>query len=203
MSAHGIVAAFGHSDADYDTTKTAIAHGMRHFTHLFNAMNPIHHRRPGPIIAALEAFRRGENITVEIINDGIHLHPSVVQWAFNSFARGADTRELTSEAAIRATAGVVKADEAGSVESGVVLVTDSMSAATLGDGAYSLGGMDVEVSAGKAVLAGTDTIAGSTLTLERSVQRARDLGIPQTLIHQASWENPLRLISASPSIGQR
>ena len=71
--AAGVVVAIGHTDADYETATAAFEAGARHATHLFNAMAPIHHRRPGPVTATLADDR----VYLEIIADGIHIHPAV------------------------------------------------------------------------------------------------------------------------------
>ncbi|HEY4993961.1 MAG TPA: amidohydrolase family protein, partial [Nakamurella sp.] len=68
----GAVAAVGHTDATYDQARAAIDAGATAGTHLFNAMRPVHHREPGPVIALLEDPR----VTVELITDGVHLHPA-------------------------------------------------------------------------------------------------------------------------------
>jgi N-acetylglucosamine-6-phosphate deacetylase len=65
----GVVPAFGHSDADYETTRRALAGGMAYVTHLFNAMRCMHHRAPGPVAAILEA----PDVAVEVISDGFHV----------------------------------------------------------------------------------------------------------------------------------
>jgi N-acetylglucosamine-6-phosphate deacetylase len=70
----GVVASIGHTDADYATAKAAFDAGARLATHLFNAMAPIHHRRPGPVAAALADAR----VSLEIIADGIHIHPALI-----------------------------------------------------------------------------------------------------------------------------
>jgi N-acetylglucosamine-6-phosphate deacetylase len=70
----GVVASIGHTDADYATAKTAFDAGARLATHLFNAMAPIHHRRPGPVTAALADDR----VSLEIIADGVHIHPALI-----------------------------------------------------------------------------------------------------------------------------
>lgn len=70
----GVVVAIGHTDADYETTVAAFEAGARHATHLFNAMAPIHHRRPGPVTAALADDR----VFLEIIADGVHIHPALI-----------------------------------------------------------------------------------------------------------------------------
>lgn len=142
----GVVAAVGHTDADYATVCAAFDAGATVATHLFNQMRPLHHRDPGPVAAALTDDR----VTVEVINDGVHLHPAVVRMAWA--AAGADR---------------------------TAFVTDAMAAAGLGDGDYTLGGRRVRVADGTARLADTGAIAGSTIILADAVRRAvRDLGIP-------------------------
>ncbi|WP_053207503.1 N-acetylglucosamine-6-phosphate deacetylase [Jiangella muralis] len=73
--AAGAVAAVGHTDATYDVTRQAIDAGATVATHLFNAMAPVHHRDPGPIVALLE----DERVTVELILDGVHLHAAIAR----------------------------------------------------------------------------------------------------------------------------
>jgi len=70
----GVVVSIGHTDADYATAKLAFDAGASHATHLFNAMAPVHHRRPGPIAAALG----DERVSLEIIADGVHIHPALI-----------------------------------------------------------------------------------------------------------------------------
>lgn len=70
-----------HTEADYNTTLEAFANGATHMTHLFNGMNGIHHRAPGPVVAALET----PGVFVELICDGIHIHPSMIRLVFNLF----------------------------------------------------------------------------------------------------------------------
>ncbi len=72
--AAGVVVSIGHTDADYATAKLAFDAGASHATHLFNAMAPVHHRRPGPIAAALG----DERVSLEIIADGVHIHPALI-----------------------------------------------------------------------------------------------------------------------------
>jgi N-acetylglucosamine-6-phosphate deacetylase len=78
----GVIAALGHSDADYEVAMQAIAAGATHVTHLFNAMPPLHHRQPGLAGAALDA-----RLNCELINDGRHLHPEVVRMIFRLIPR--------------------------------------------------------------------------------------------------------------------
>lgn len=130
----GAVAAVGHTEATYEQTRAALEAGATVGTHLFNAMRPIHHREPGPVIALLEDPR----VTVEVIADGVHVHSALYRHVTRS--AGPDR---------------------------VSLVTDAMAAAGMADGAYRIGPLDVDVSGGVAHLVGTDTIAGSTATMDR------------------------------------
>ena len=81
-----------HTDSDYDHAKAAIEAGVTHLTHLYNAMPPIHHRKPGVIGAASE----NEAVSAELICDGIHVHPASVRMAFKLF--GAKRMVLISDA---------------------------------------------------------------------------------------------------------
>jgi len=72
-----IVCALGHTAATYDDAVAGVEAGLTHSTHLFNAMPPMHHREPGAIGAALTC----PQMTVEIICDGVHLHPATVRMA--------------------------------------------------------------------------------------------------------------------------
>lgn len=81
-----------HTDSDYEPAKAAIDAGATHLTHLYNAMPPIHHRKPGVIGAASE----NEAVSAELICDGIHVHPSSVRMAFKLF--GASRMVLISDA---------------------------------------------------------------------------------------------------------
>jgi len=135
----GAVAAIGHSDATYEQTRTALDAGATVGTHLFNAMRPVHHREPGPVIALLEDPRA----RIELIADGVHLHPAVLGHAARS--AGPDR---------------------------TILVTDAMAAAGAPDGDYRLGSLDVRVTAGVARLDPGGAIAGSTLTMDAAFRHA-------------------------------
>jgi N-acetylglucosamine-6-phosphate deacetylase len=165
----GVIAAIGHTDGTYEQTRQAIDAGATVATHLFNAMPPLQHREPGPIAALLE----DERITVELINDGTHLHPSVLELAFGS-------------------AGAER----------VAFITDAMDAAGFGDGMYDLGPMKVEVREGVARLVEGGSIAGSTLTLDTAFKRAVTIdGLALTDAVQALSANPARLLGLSDRVG--
>lgn len=76
-----VVISFAHSAADYDCAMEAFDRGVHHLTHIFNAMSPMNHRKPGPVFAAVD---KG-NVEAEIICDGIHVHPSVVRSTLKLF----------------------------------------------------------------------------------------------------------------------
>ncbi|MEU6959262.1 N-acetylglucosamine-6-phosphate deacetylase [Streptomyces chrestomyceticus] len=168
----GVIAAIGHTDSSYDATREAIDAGATVATHLFNAMPPLGHRAPGPIAALLE----DERITVELINDGTHLHPAVLEMAFRD--AGADR---------------------------VAFITDAMGAAGMNDGMYPLGPMTVEVKDGVARIADGPTagsIAGSTLTLDLAFKRALTVdGLTVAQAVQALSGNPARLLGVADRTG--
>lgn len=171
--AAGAVAAVGHTEATYEQTRTAIGAGASVGTHLFNAMRPIHHREPGPVIALLEDPR----VTVELITDGVHVHGALYRHVARS--AGADR---------------------------VSLVTDAMAAAGMTDGTYRIGSLAVAVADGVAHLAGTQTIAGSTATMDRVFRFAvANSGLPrdealQLAVAQSSM-NPARALGLpSPAL---
>ncbi|MFD8198569.1 N-acetylglucosamine-6-phosphate deacetylase [Streptomyces sp. NPDC059701] len=169
LTEHGVIAAVGHTDATYEQTLQAIDAGATVATHLFNAMPPLGHRSPGPITALLE----DERVTVELINDGTHLHPAALQLAFH---------------------------HAGA--SRVAFITDAMDAAGFGDGRYMLGPMEVEVADGVARLVEGGSIAGSTLTLDRAFKRAVTVdGLPVEDVVAAISANPARLLGLADRVG--
>ena len=158
-----------HTCADYDTAKAAFAAGASHMTHLYNAMPGITHRAPGPIIAALE-----EGAEVELITDGVHIHPAVVRFTFRTFG---DDR--------------------------VILIADSMMACGLPDGQYSLGGQAVTVRGPRATLTEhPGTIAGSATCLYDCMKHAvREMGVPLTSAVRAASLNPARSIGIDADYG--
>ena len=155
LAARSVVAAVGHTNADYDTTLAAIAAGASGATHLFNAMRPIHHRDPGPIPALLD----DPSVWLELVVDAIHLHPAIVRYVATTHPDR------------------------------VVLVTDAMAAAGAADGDYTLGRLAVTVRDAVARIAGTDTIAGSTLLLAQALQNAIRYGVPWlTAVAACTWQ---------------
>ncbi|MFI8522164.1 N-acetylglucosamine-6-phosphate deacetylase [Streptomyces sp. NPDC085481] len=169
LAEHGVIAAIGHTDATYEQTRAAIDAGATVATHLFNAMPGLGHRAPGPIAALLE----DERITVELINDGTHLHPAALELAFHH-------------------AGPER----------VAFITDAMDAAGFGDGRYMLGPLEVEVRDGVARLVEGGSIAGSTLTLDRAFKRAATIDkLPVESVVQAISANPAKLLGVYDRVG--
>jgi N-acetylglucosamine-6-phosphate deacetylase len=84
LAGQGIVASFGHSLADYEQTLAGLEAGIRHATHLFNAMAPIHHRAPGPVPPLLER----QELTAQVIADGVHLHPAMLRLLATALGAG-------------------------------------------------------------------------------------------------------------------
>lgn len=160
---HGVVAALGHTDADDVQFRTGVAAGARMVTHVCNAMRPIHHRDPGPVVAALA----DPQLHVELIADGTHVHPAVVDLIW----RG--------------------------TRAGIVLVTDAMAGAAAPDGRYRLGATEVDVADGVAKVAGTDDLAGSTLTMDRAVATAARCNVHPAWVLTAATAAPAQALGLS------
>lgn len=78
-----VIASFGHSNATYIETKKGFSAGIKHVTHIFNVMPPLHHREPGPLLAIFES----DDITVQIISDGVHVHPGIVNLVYRNIGK--------------------------------------------------------------------------------------------------------------------
>lgn len=168
----GALAAVGHTDADIETTRAAIDAGARVATHLFNAMPPLHHRDPGAVAALLEDPR----VTVELIADGVHVHPSLLRH-------------------VDAAVGPER----------VAFVTDAMSAAVLGDGDFELGTVKVEVRESVARVEGGGSIAGSTATMDQLFRQALRCSVPdgqdvgEFTIDHSAWMTAVRHTATTPA----
>ncbi|MFI8866874.1 MULTISPECIES: N-acetylglucosamine-6-phosphate deacetylase [unclassified Streptomyces] len=169
LAEHGVIAAVGHTDATYEQTVEAIDAGATVATHLYNAMPAIGHRDPGPVVALLE----DERVTVELINDGTHLHPAALELAYHHAGAGR-----------------------------VALITDAMDAAGAADGFYELGPLAVEVKDGVARLVEGGSIAGSTLTLDTAFRRAVTIDrIPVEDVVRSISANPAQLLGMYDRVG--
>lgn len=149
-----------HTTADYDTAKEAFAEGARQVTHLYNAMPPFTHRAPGVIGAACD----NEDVMVEMICDGVHLHPSTIRTSFKMFGKDR-----------------------------IILISDSMMATGMPDGIYALGGQEVKVCGNKATLTVDGAIAGSATNLFDCMKYAvKEAGLPMEDVISCATENPAR-----------
>ena len=180
-----------HTAADYDTAVEAFRAGARQLTHLYNAMPGIHHRAPGPVIAALDlnagaAASQDQNagVSAELIADGIHIHPAMVRFTFRNFGPG-----------------------------NMILISDSMRACGLPAGQYELGGQVVTVLEEPADVSGStkkkavltdhpETLAGSVATLYDCLRCAvLEMGIPLPDAVRAASENPARALGVYGDYG--
>lgn len=162
-----VVISLAHTCADYDTSVAAFEKGASHVTHLYNAMNPFTHRAPGLIGAAGD-----KKAEVELICDGVHIHPSAVRTTFRIFG-----------------------------EERIILISDSMRATGLGDGVYTLGGQVVKVTGNMAVLR-DGTIAGSATNLLDCMRRAvLEMNIPLSSAVKCAAVNPAKCIGIYDKCG--
>ena len=162
-----VVISIGHTGADYDCAAKAMEKGAHHVTHLYNAMNPLGHRAPGVIAAAAD----DPMCMVEMIGDGIHIHPAVVRNTFRMFG-----------------------------EERIVLISDSMMAAGMENGVYELGGQKVIMNNRKAVLE-DGTIAGSATNLYECMQCVIAMGVPERTAIFAATRNPAKSIGIYGEVG--
>ena len=156
----GLVVGMGHTDANYEQARAAIAHGVHHAIHVYNAMRPFSHRDSGVIGAVLTS----PEVTAELIADGIHVEDIAMKMLLQ--AKGA---------------------------AGVILISDGTAATGMPDGKYMLGEMEVTVSGG--VCRNSEgKLAGSALTLDRSLRNIVKLGIPVGDALRMLTLNPAKLL---------
>lgn len=164
-----VTVSLGHTMADYETAFEAFKRGARHVTHLYNAMPPYNHRQPGLIGASCD----NEKVTVELICDNVHCHPSTVRTTFKMFG---DDR--------------------------IVFISDSMMACGMEDGQYKLGGQDVTVKGRRAILTDLGNIAGSVTNLMECLRIAvKEMNIPLESAVKCVTANPARAIGIYDNYG--
>ncbi|MBD5546912.1 MAG: N-acetylglucosamine-6-phosphate deacetylase [Lachnospiraceae bacterium] len=163
-----VVISLAHTATDYDTAVLAFEKGANHVTHLYNAMNPYTHRAPGLVGAAADTNK----VEVELICDGVHIHPASVRTTFKMFG---DDR--------------------------IILISDSMMATGLEDGNYSLGGQAVKVVGNLATLQ-DGTIAGSATNLMDCMRTAvLEMGIPLESAVKCATVNPAKSVGIYDQYG--
>ncbi len=156
-----VVLSVAHTAADYEQAMWAFQNGVHHVTHLYNAMSGLNHRAPGVVGAAADA----SSVEVELICDGIHVHPAVVRQTFKMFG---DNR--------------------------IILISDSMEATGMPDDDYMLGGQRVIKKGRRATLA-DGTIAGSATDLMDCLRTAvLDMGIPLESAVKCATANPAKSV---------
>lgn len=136
----GVIVSVGHTLADYEETKAGIKAGISHSTHLFNAMPSLHHRAPGVLGAAAD----DKSVTVQVIPDGVHIHPSVLRLIYKIF--GADR---------------------------ICLITDGISPIGLGEGDYVYHGVKFKNIKGTCYYR-DGTLIGTALPLNEAAKRMQD-----------------------------
>jgi len=161
LRSKGVVPSAGHTDATHAEMMAAVEAGLSHAAHLFNRMRPLHHREPGAVGAALADDR----VSVGLVADGFHLHPSTLRLA----ARAKGSRRTA-------------------------LVSDAISAAGLPNGEYRLGVEKVRVEGGRSLLE-SGALAGSTIRLCDAVRYAVETaGLPVTDAIEMASSTPARII---------
>ena len=169
LADHGIVASAGHTDADYDTALAAFGHGMSHISHLYNGMRGLHHREPGILGAALTDGR----VSVELIADGLHVHPAALRLA--ALCKG---------------------------PAKTVLVSDSIKPAGLPDGEYTYRGRRMMLRDGLVRLP-DGVIAGSSIRLNDAVRvMVEEAGFSVSEAVQMASHSPARVLRLTPGKGK-
>lgn len=167
LTAAGWVVSIGHTRADVATLDAAFEAGGRHLTHFFNAMTGIHHREVG--VAGWALTR--EDVTFDIIADGIHVDPQMVGFACRT-----------------------KSPER------VSLISDSVAPTGLGDGTFELWGERISVENGRTQNE-RGSIAGSVISMLDAVKMAASLGFSTGEVATMASRNPARLIGMPGEFG--
>ncbi len=169
LKENGITVAIGHSEATYEQTLEGIKAGISHATHFFNGIPDFHHRDPGIVGAVLES----ENVTVELICDGIHVHPASVRLVLER-----------------------KKPE------NICLITDSILGAGLGDGDFIFGDLEITAKGYETRLKDSSILAGSVLTMNRALKNILDwTGLSLSQAVRMASLNPARVIGVDREMG--
>lgn len=171
----------GHTMADYETACKAFEAGADHVTHLYNAMRTGTHREP----SVPEAAADSNNVYIELICDGVHVHPSVVRNAFRIYG---DDRIVLISDSMRATGMLDKVSD------------DAIKGDKTKVDGFTLGGQKVRVNGALATLE-DGTIAGSVTNLYECMKKAVVMGIPKESAIKAATINPARSIGVDNEVG--
>jgi N-acetylglucosamine-6-phosphate deacetylase len=168
LVADGTIASFGHSEAVYEQTLDGFKAGISHVTHLFNAMSSLHHRSPGPLLAIFE----NKDVTTQLITDGVHIHPAVLRFAFDTLGPNR-----------------------------IIPITDGMKAIGLANGKYIYNGVEYESKDGTARYK-DGTLIGTALGLGQVLKRfVTYTGCPLDVSIKTVTENPARVLGIEEKKG--
>ena len=160
LVARGWIVSIGHTRAGIEDLELVFTAGARHMTHFLNAMPTLHHRAPGPVGWGLAK----KDVTLDLIADGIHVDPLVLQVVLQAKGPG-----------------------------GVTLISDAIAAAGSGDGDYEIWGETISVKSGRTSNA-KGSIAGSVITMLDAVGMMRSLGVSELEIGKMASTNPAQLL---------
>jgi N-acetylglucosamine-6-phosphate deacetylase len=164
----GVQCSLGHSNATYEEACCGISAGATHATHTFNAMRALDHRDPGILCAILQ----NEGLTADIIADGIHVHPAMIEL----FVR---------------MKGIGRS----------ILITDAISATGMPEGTYKLGEFEVEVRGNRCEYQGKLAGSVLTMDQAvRNVMRFANLQLQEAL--RMATYNPARRLGVAQEIGR-
>ncbi|XPP91814.1 N-acetylglucosamine-6-phosphate deacetylase [Photobacterium leiognathi subsp. mandapamensis] len=167
LTAEGIKTSIAHTSANFEQVTTAHQHGADCGVHLFNGMSGLHHREPGCAGAVLF-----HDMLVELIADGIHVHPVMMQLAY----RMKGYQQLA-------------------------LITDCMRAGRLSDGKYQLGAQMITVTNGEA-RTDDGSLAGSTCSLDQALRNMIMLaGVPEWEAVQMATSVPAKYVGIDDKLG--
>ncbi|MDK2896608.1 MAG: N-acetylglucosamine-6-phosphate deacetylase [Candidatus Atribacteria bacterium] len=168
LATQDILVSLGHSQADYQTSLQAFEKGAQLITHLFNGMDPLHHRQPNLLSFAL-GF---DQVWVEMIADTIHVAPEIMKIALKC-----------------------KGER-------MILISDAVRPTGLGDGSYEFGGETMEVKDGIARITPSQSLAGSTITLNQALSHLKkhfNLSLPR--LADLGSLSPAKLLRVDKKLG--
>ena len=173
LKSRGILMAMGHTDASFEECEEAFHAGFTHMTHFLSGMSTVSRCGIGRRAGAVEYGYYNDDVTVELIGDGVHVPASLLRLIYK--IKGAEN---------------------------VALITDSIRAAGLPDGDYVLGGeeggLEITVADGAATLTGSQTLAGSVATMDLAVRTVHRLtGLPLAEVVRSATETPARIMGIS------
>lgn len=167
LKRRGWIVSIGHTRAGFELLDQALAAGARHMTHFMNAMAPFQQRAPGPIGWGLLR----DDVTCDVIADGIHLDRHVLQLILKS--KGAER---------------------------LTLISDAIAAAGLGDGDYQIWGESISVANGRTSNS-RGSIAGSVISLLDALRTMESLGLSEVALARMSSTNPANLLGIDGECG--